>query len=151
MMTVQFTCPECESGIEVYPDQEATKAECDVCNHVIEVKFNSEQEAGILKDCPSCERKDFYQQKDFSRKIGVSLFVVAAILSIWTYGLSFVVLYVADFFLFKKLRYIAVCYKCNTIFRAAKNINDIHGFDHEMNDRIVYSDHDFEGVAPEAH
>jgi hypothetical protein len=145
MMTVQMTCPECESSIEVYPDKNAEKAQCDVCNHVVNVKFDDNHEQSVLKDCPCCGRKDFYQQKDFNRKIGVTLFIIASIASIWTYGVSFIVLYAADFFLFKKLRYVAVCYKCNTIFRGAKNINEIYGYDHEMNDRIIYADHDFGG------
>jgi hypothetical protein len=88
---------------------------------------------------------DFYKQKDFNRKIGVFLFVVAAILSIWTYGLSLVALYLVDLFLFRKLSLVGVCYKCRTNFRKISNIQEIREFDHEMNDRIVYSDHDFKG------
>lgn len=151
MMEVTLTCSECGSGINVLPAVESTIAECDVCSHEIPVKFNSEHVAGILKDCPCCERKDFYSQKDFNRKIGVSLFVIAAILSIWTYGISFIVLYALDLFLFRKLALVVICYKCNTIFRGISNISDIHGFNHEMNDRIVYSDHDFEGKQLEHH
>ena len=73
------------------------------------------------------------------------LFVIAAILVPWTYGLSLVVLYLMDVFLFKKIGNIASCYKCNTIFRDVKNLPEISPFDHEMNDRIVYSDHDYKG------
>ncbi|GAB4014127.1 MAG: hypothetical protein Fur0010_11830 [Bdellovibrio sp.] len=151
MMTVTLTCPECGSGVHVYPNQNAEIAECDVCQHHIPLKFNADHEAGILKDCPCCERKDFYQQRDFNRKIGVMLFVIAAILSIFTYGISFIVLYLFDFLLFRKLSIIAVCYKCQTIFRNVKNIGEIHSFDHEMNDRIVYSNHDFQGKALQHH
>lgn len=151
MMEVTITCPECGSGIAVYPSKESNTAHCDVCSYDVPVKFNQEHASGVLKDCPVCERKDFYSQKDFNRKIGVILFVVAAILSIWTYGISFIVLYLFDFILFKKLKPIAICYKCQTIFRKVANIDDIHGFDHEMNDRIVYSDHDFGGKPLEHH
>lgn len=48
---------------------------------MMDVNFTNDHEAGILKDCPICARQDFYKQKDFNRKIGVALFVVAAILS----------------------------------------------------------------------
>ena len=151
MMEVTITCPECGSGISVYPSKDASKAHCDICNHDVDVKFNEEHVNGTLKDCPVCERKDFYSQKDFNRKVGVILFVIAAVLSIWTYGISFIVLYLFDFILFRKLKPIAICYKCNTVFRKVENIDSIHGFDHEMNDRIVYSDHDFEGKPLEHH
>lgn len=145
MMEIQITCPACKSSVEVLPDHLASKVQCDVCQHVISVTFTKAHEEGILTDCPVCTRMDFYKQKDFNRKIGVILFVIAAILSIWTYGLSLVVLYLLDLFLFRKLALVAICYKCQTNFRKIKNIGDIRDFDHEMNDRIVYADHDFKG------
>lgn len=144
-MKVQITCSACGSSIEVKPSVQANTAQCQVCHHETEVFFNSEHEDSLLHDCPVCKRKDFYQQKDFNRKIGVVLFVIAAILVPWTYGLSLVVLYLMDVFLFKKIGNIASCYKCNTIFRDVKNLPEISPFDHEMNDRIVYSDHDYKG------
>ena len=145
MMEVQITCASCGSSIDVHPDHAATKVQCDVCKAVQDVKFTHEHEEGILKECPVCSRQDFYKQKDFNRKIGVLLFVIAAILSIWTYGLSLLVLYLADLFLFRKLAMVAICYKCRTNFRKLKNMSEIRDFDHEMHDRIVYSDHDFKG------
>jgi hypothetical protein len=145
MMSVEITCTSCGSGIEVQPDHLAHKVECGVCQHVTDVTFTKEHEEGILKECPVCSRQDFYKQKDFNRKIGVILFIIAAILSIWTYGISLVVLYLVDLFLFRKLSAVAICYKCVTNFRNLKNMNDIPDYDHEMNDRIVYSDHDFKG------
>ncbi|MBL7663748.1 MAG: hypothetical protein JNM93_01350 [Bacteriovoracaceae bacterium] len=145
MMTLTITCPECKSGIHVYANAAADAAQCAVCNHVVDLKFDQNHANNELHDCPVCQRKDFYIQKDFNRKIGVALFILASILSIWTYGISFIVLYAVDFFLFRKLSYIAICYKCSTIFRGPKNLLQIQPFDHEMHDRIVYSDHDFKG------
>jgi transposase len=145
MMEVQITCPQCGSSIEVLPDTTSPKVQCGVCQHVMDATFTLEHEQGVLKECPVCQRQDFYKQKDFNRKIGVVLFVLAAILSIWTYGLSLVALYLVDLFLFRKLSLVAICYKCQTNFRKLSNMSEIHEFDHEMNDRIVYSDHDFKG------
>lgn len=145
MMTVHLTCKGCGSGINIYPDRNSTKVKCDICSHEQDLHFTEEHEHSIVHDCPECQRKDFYTQKDFNRKIGVALFVVAAILSIWTYGVSLIILYLVDLLLFRKLRYVVVCYKCNAIFRGAHNWKDIPGFDHEMNDRITYADHDFKG------
>lgn len=145
MMEITITCENCASAIDVYPNQESQIAKCDICKHETPVHFTKEICEGTLIDCPVCARKDFYSQKDFNRKIGVILFVIAAILSIWTYGISFIVLYLFDFLLFRKLPKVACCYKCQTIFRKVDNIDKIQGFNHEMNDRIIYSDHDFKG------
>ena len=144
-MSVTLTCPSCGSAVPVYPSLTSNKAKCDICSHIINLNFDANQEMGILEVCPCCGRKDFYRQKDFNRKMGVILFIIASILSIWTYGISFIVLYALDLFLFQKLDYVAVCYKCNTIFRKAKNLSKIPFFDHEKNDRIVYAGHDFHG------
>lgn len=154
MMTVQFTCKNCGSGIHVYPELTAHKIQCDVCQVEQPVKFDLAHEESILKDCPGCERKDFYSQKDFNRKLGVMLFVLAAVVStvMLYYGINplwylstFIVLYALDFVLFRRLKQIAICYKCQTVFRNVKNIEEIPGFNHEMNDRIIYSDHNFHG------
>ena len=145
MMEITLTCTNCESAINITPSHTAKEAQCQICENLEKVHFTKSHEESKLTQCPSCLRKDFYAQKDFNRKIGVILFVIAAIASIWTYGLSFVVLYFFDLFLFRKLKKIAICYKCQTVFRNVLNIDDINEFNHEMNDRIVYSDHDFGG------
>lgn len=154
MMTVQFTCKNCGSGIHVYPALDAKKIQCDICKHEQDVNFNQSEVDGVLKHCPLCNRQDFYSQKDFSRKVGVALFVLAALISTWMlwvglgpqwYLSTFIVLYLMDFILFRRLNLVAICYKCETIFRGVKNIDQIPGFNHEMHDRIVYSDHNFEG------
>ena len=147
-MKVVLTCTNCGSGIPLSPSLEKDHVHCPVCSHRHSVQFDENHVRSILKDCPCCQRKDFFSQKDFNRKIGVGLFVVAAVLSIWTYGLSFVVLWLFDFFLYKRLGDIAVCYKCQSVFRGLANIADIPPFNHEMNDRIIYADHDFKGKAP---
>ena len=145
MMQVQITCSQCGSGVTVHPSLTANAAQCDVCKHVTTLKFTEAHVANRLECCPVCERKDFYQQKDFNRVIGAAMFVVAACLVPWTYGLSLLALYLLDVFLFRRLSMIAICYKCKTIFRQIANMNEIREYDHEMNDRIVYSDHDFQG------
>lgn len=155
MMTAQITCKNCGSSIEIYPDTATQKAKCDVCDEIHELHFTKDHENSILRDCPLCERKDFYSQKDFNRKIGVIIFVMTSLISIFLwerYGpiglIAFPLVYLVDLFLFnfKKISYIAICYKCQTIFRDCDNIGEIPAYDHEMNDRIVYSDQDFKGV-----
>lgn len=160
MMTVLFTCKSCGSGIHVYPKQESKVLTCEVCKHEQEVTFTENHEKNILKECPECKRKDFYSQKDFNRKIGVILFIVTAIISTILfmkgfgpqyYLSTFIILYLADFLLYRKLKSIAICYKCDAIFRDVANIDEILGFNHEMHDRIVYSNHDFDGKPLEPH
>lgn len=143
---VTITCPNCTSAIHVYPDSQASLAQCGICQAEVPVKFSAALvERAELDVCPCCGRKDFFKQKDFNRKVGVVLYVIAAILSIWTYGLSLLALYLVDLFLFRRVGDVASCYKCETLFRQISNMEAIGTFNHEMHDRIVYSDHNFEG------
>lgn len=149
-LCVHYTCSNCHSGNEVLAPMNLVATveqtdKCHVCNQEQTLHFKTENSTAHLHQCVVCSRKDFYQQKDFNRKIGVILFVIAAILSIWTYGISLIVLYLIDLLLFSRLGNIVICYKCQTIYRNIANLSEIRPFDHEMNDRIQYSDHDFEG------
>lgn len=153
-LEITLTCIECGSGVHVHPTKDAENAECGVCQTLNPIKFDENHMLGIVKDCPKCERKDFFKQKDFNRKIGVGLFVLGAIsvpvfilMDIgfpWIYSVFFLMV-ILDIALYFILPLVVVCYKCQTCFRGVENIEEIHGFNHEMNDRIVYSDHDFQG------
>lgn len=145
MMEITLTCESCGSGIDIHPSKKASLAKCKVCAFEVPLTFDGVREDQDLSSCPCCERKDFYKQKDFNRKIGVALFIVASILAIFTYGISLIVLYGMDFILYRKIRDIVICYNCKAIFRGVRNIEGFSPFNHEMNDRIVYSGHDFEG------
>ncbi len=142
IMVVTFTCKDCGSAVHVLPKESDNAIKCSVCGKEEEnIKFEKSLCEGILEKCPCCEGGEFYKQKDFNRKIGVILFVIAALLTPYTYGISFVVLYLFDFILFKKLGFVAMCYKCGTIFREVGNLEMIPDFDHEINDRYAYEGH----------
>ena len=137
-MEATLTCSGCGSAISVRPSLEARLAKCRVCAKEEDIRFDAMHMDAVLKTCPRCGCGDFYCQKDFNRRLGVALFAVAAVLSIWTYGLSFVVLWLADLYLYRVLGKVVVCYKCSTVFRRVGNAGDIAPFDHEKNDRIIY-------------
>lgn len=152
-LKIHYTCTSCQSGNEVYfPSKEDVdgneifKDQCHICKNEQTITAHSdENKNNELHVCCICDRKDFYQQKDFNRKLGVALFIIAAVLSIWTYGVSLIILYLIDLFLFSRIGNVVVCYKCNTLYRNVANISEIQPFNHEMHDRIVYSGHDFHG------
>ena len=76
----------------------------------------------------------------------MGLFIVAAILSIWTYGVSLIALYLIDLFLFQKLGNIVICYRCQAVFRGVQNMGEIPPFDHQKHDHIRYPKLPAEGV-----
>lgn len=80
------------------------------------------QAAGPLERCLRCGSERLYVQKDFNRTLGLAVFVVAALLSLPTWGLSLLVATVIDLGLYFLLGDVTICYGCNTQHRGfAKN------------------------------
>ena len=149
-MEVVLTCGSCGSAVPVRPSPGTRRADCPACSRGHPVRFGPGHLAGDPAPCPSCGRRDLYRQKDFNRRAGVLLFALAAVLSVWTYGLSLVALWLVDLLLHRRLGDVAVCYKCRAVFRnaAAAALARVPPFDHETNDRVVHAGHDFGGLPP---
>jgi hypothetical protein len=119
-------CPQCNKTLSL------TDSFTCSCGYLIEV----DQELHL---CPFCKKQDFYKQKDFNPLIGRIIFIIAAILSLFTYGLSFIVFYIIDFFLYKKIPFLVLCYYCGSHFRDVLRIHEIKEFDHYKADMIKYN------------
>jgi hypothetical protein len=72
---------------------------------------------GRLVRCPVCGGKEFYAQRDFNRRLGLGLVVVGAILAWPTRGVSLLVVVLLDLALYFLLPRIAICYRCEAVFR----------------------------------
>jgi len=72
---------------------------------------------GVFDKCPCCAGRQFYTDKDFNQVIGWIFLGIAIILVPATYGLSLGVLALLDFLLRKRVKTMAVCYKCGAEFR----------------------------------
>ncbi len=70
--------------------------------------------------CPLCGCRHLYRQRDFNRALGCGLVVLGAALVPWTFGLSLVVCGLIDLWLYRRLRDVVVCYKCDTVYRDAR-------------------------------
>ena len=72
----------------------------------------------MITSCPSCGAKDFYLQKDFPRKIALTIVILGIMTVPWTYGLSLLIVALIDFILFRKVPWMTVCYKCRAEYRS---------------------------------
>jgi len=95
-----LVCPACRRPIRTYVDEQAKHLE--------------------LEHCLVCECKQLFTQKSFNRNLGLGIVVVGIILSFWTYGISLLVVAAIDFFLYKMLPPMLVCYACDAEFRGFK-------------------------------
>ena len=92
----------------------------------------------LLESCRSCGAKDLYLQKDFPRKIAIPVVIVAALLVPWTYGASLIVAAVIDFIIFRRTKWMAVCYKCRAEYRGFERNPAHKEFDRHVDELYRY-------------
>ena len=134
---IAFVCERCNRPIYAAPDRSIDVAECAhcACRHSLWVDVES-LESRRLQHCLRCGQDRLYVQKDFNRKIGLWVFIVAAVLSVPTWGLSLLVATLVDFGLYYMLGDVTICYGCNTQHRGFYR-NPGHGaFDLHVADAI---------------
>jgi hypothetical protein len=132
MLEVEFRCTECDrhNALEL---EEPTRVVCENCNKDYgEVSsFSSDQE---ISRCAICGCRDLFIQKDFNRKVGITIVVIGAILAPFTKLISLFVCALIDLILYRVLPMITVCYRCHAIYRGFRNSNH-EGFNLGINDR----------------
>jgi len=130
-----YPCPKCTNGIFVAlplnSGIQEIKAECRRCHHKMELDLSESKSysgGGAIDQCINCGCKEFYQQKDFSRIIGIGLIVLGCILAPYTYYISLFVLSLFDFLLYRRLKLVTVCYGCEGVYRGQPLSNQHGGF-----------------------
>jgi len=131
----RFYCPHCEfkNCFELSSNEAILCANCS--KKVLKDGFSIESVTSQHK-CLLCEGDRFYLVKDFNRMIGMLIFLVGAILSIWTYGLSLAVAALIDAILYKKLPFLKVCYVCDSEYLGDLILKTDKSFEHTMGDLI---------------
>ncbi|RME50171.1 MAG: hypothetical protein D6795_10550, partial [Deltaproteobacteria bacterium] len=67
--------------------------------------------------CLVCGAPDLYVQRDFDRRLGCLVILVAVALSYPTRGLSLIIAVFADYLLYHLLPEITICYRCHAVYR----------------------------------
>jgi len=120
---VAFVCESCDAPVYAQFDGTTRNVACELCGHQHTLRGVSDGPPdGSLERCLRCGTDRLYVQKDFNRTFGLAVFVVAALLSLPTWGLSLLVATVIDLGLYFLLGDVTICYGCNTQHRGfAKN------------------------------
>ena len=71
-----------------------------------------------LDRCPVCGCEHLYRQKDFNKRLGVALVVVAVVLAYFTFGLSLLTIALVDWLLFPRIQEVGICYQCKATVRS---------------------------------
>ena len=114
---VAFTCPHCDTALS-HLISEPSEFTCHQCNQDLDLHIDGVHPATRqIQSCLVCGNPLLYVQKDFNRILGVSIVLVGIVLSFWTYGISLLVAAAIDFMLYRILKDVTVCYRCEAIHR----------------------------------
>ncbi len=138
MPSVHFLCPRCERRL----GREAGESlrPCEFCNTPNEVV--APREGAIIDRCAACSHDQLYFQKDFNRTTGIALVAIGAVFVPWTYGLSLLGVTVLDYVVWRLVKDVIVCYRCQAVHRGYPPNPALKLFDLVVHDRHVY------GAAP---
>jgi hypothetical protein len=133
MLEVEFSCTQCDrhNSLEL---EDASQVVCEGCKKDYGEVSSFSSQQGIAK-CAICGCRDLFIQKDFNRKVGITIVVIGAILAPFTKLISLFVCALIDLILYRVLPMITVCYRCHAIYRGFPSNSNHEGFNLGINDR----------------
>lgn len=118
-MRIRTQCKECGLPFRKRLDRAKEQLVCPGCSHVRTLDHAGWSGTAVMQ-CPVCDCKHLYPQRDVNRALGCLIVTIGAIFVPWTYGLSLVVLAGVDLILYLRLKECVVCYRCDTVYRDAR-------------------------------
>ena len=138
MASIHFLCPKCDARLAREAGETARACErCGAPNDAI-----APEATALLDRCAACGHDQLYFQKDFNRTTGIALVVLGSIFVPWTYGLSLLGVTILDYVVWRMVKDVIVCYRCQAVHRGYPPNPALKPFDLVTHDRHVY------GAAP---
>jgi hypothetical protein len=138
MASVHFLCTTCD--VRLSRESGELPRACERCGALNDVSTPTPN--AIIDRCAACGHDQLYFQKDFNRRTGIALVVIGAIFVPWTYGLSLLGVTILDYVVWRMVKDVIVCYRCQAVHRGYPVNPSIKPFDLVVHDRHVY------GAAP---
>jgi len=134
--SVHFLCTQCEQRVGRAAGD--APRPCEHCGAATSVVAPAEK----VERCAACEHDELYFQKDFNRTTGIALVAVGAVFVPWTYGISLLAVTILDYVVWRVVKDVIVCYRCQAVHRGYPPNPNLKPFDLVTHDRHVY------GAAP---
>ena len=138
MKSIAFDCPHCKAfqTLILEDDKDHLNFDCPSCQKQIE--FTS-LDQNIIQGCPLCRCKDIHQHKDLNKKLGLTLFIIGALLAPWTYYASLIIALIIDAVLYPFFPWMQVCYRCHSEMRGWPKNEKLDRFNHEIGAHYEYA------------
>ena len=134
--------------------------DCDLCGRYVTVEISTNErvscpfcskswgaidEKTAFEICPFCQCKQFYVQKDFNRALGCLVMLIGILLVPITYGLSLPVFSAIDWFLYRRVQTMVVCYRCGAEFKGFAIPSHFKNFMHHIGEKYEREEKKKEG------
>lgn len=125
--SIAFACDGCGRAVHHAIQEGGATIPCAHCGreHAVRADATAPGERPVA-NCLRCGEERLYLQKDFNRTVGLWVFVIAAVLSVPTWGVSLLVATLIDLGLYCVLGDVTLCYACGTQHRGFPK-NPAHG------------------------
>jgi CRISPR/Cas system-associated protein Cas10 (large subunit of type III CRISPR-Cas system) len=133
-MRIVAKCPKCDAGLPFEAANAPAVIRCGRCGREIPLEVSQAlREDQAVDVCPVCRGADFYSRKDFDPKFGLTVVIVAAVISagFYWFGRDLVAYSILagaaliDLLVYTQLKGLTVCYRCHSEFRG--NYKDYPG------------------------
>jgi hypothetical protein len=138
MTSVHYLCTQCDARLARESGEAAQP--CERCSTPSAVTAPPPET--LIARCAACDQDQLYFQKDFNRRTGIALVVIGSVFVPWTYGLSLLGVTILDYIVWRLVKDVIVCYRCQAVHRGYPPNPDVKPFDLVIHDRHVY------GAAP---
>jgi hypothetical protein len=121
-MRVRTQCRECGLPFRAVLLPETAELACPNCGAARAVAREgwTGGPAAQVDVCPLCGCRHLYRQRDVNRALGCAIVAAGAALVPWTFGLSLIACGLIDLWMYRRLKEVPVCYKCDTVYRDAR-------------------------------
>jgi len=120
---IAFACPTC--GAEATAGLDG-QGRCAACGAKTALALSSSlRDQHVVDRCPACQGEQFWVKRDFNQRAGLAIVIGGAVLALFTFWLWGAVAFYAVLFLmaaidavlYLLLPEIAICYRCQAVFR----------------------------------
>ncbi len=128
MPSIAWNCDQCKKYTLIV----VTAGQDILCPHCQKRWAQISDLSTVFDQCPICQCRQFYLQKDFNQGAGCLVMLIGILLVPKTYGLSLPFFALLDWLFYRKVPAMVVCYRCGAEFKGFEIPSHLKPFLHHI-------------------
>jgi DNA-directed RNA polymerase subunit RPC12/RpoP len=141
-ITVQYACSKCEAIVSSPLVESSKEIVCPQCGQAVMIPAEAFR-GGDIERCVVCPSEELYVRKDFPQQLGITVVVIAIVLSSIAWYYHYVMLTYAilgasallDFGLWVSMGNLLQCYRCQAQYRGLASLENHEAFNLEVHEK----------------